>query len=50
MVNRDEMVMAGCERCGTVHAGQLVIDGGLKLIGRNGCVCGSTEFVVVEDG
>ncbi|WP_246998424.1 hypothetical protein [Halosolutus gelatinilyticus] len=51
MAQRDDVrrVLAACEECGSVYTAWLWPDGALKVIGQEGCSCGSTAFTVLDD-
>lgn len=41
-----ERVLAVCEQCGVGYAAERWPDGEVRVIGRDGCDCGSTDFLV----
>lgn len=51
MAHRDDVtrVLAVCVDCDSAYAARRWPDGDVKVIGRDGCSCGSTEFEVVSD-
>lgn len=51
MAHKDDVtrVLATCTGCGSVYAARQWPDGAIRIIGRDGCSCGSTEFEPVED-
>ncbi|MFC4544030.1 hypothetical protein ACFO5R_19045 [Halosolutus amylolyticus] len=51
MASRDDVtrVLASCDECGSVYAARQWPDGSVKLIGQEGCSCGSTAFTVLDD-
>lgn len=38
-----------CTDCGSVYAARRWPDGTLRIIGRDGCQCGSNDLTVVDD-
>ncbi|WP_425601070.1 hypothetical protein [Halosolutus halophilus] len=42
-------VLASCVECGSIYAARQWPDGSVKLIGQEGCSCGSTAFAVIDD-
>ncbi|OIB56283.1 hypothetical protein BBD46_18135 [Natrialba sp. SSL1] len=52
MANRDDVSreLAKCANCDSVYAARRWPDGDIQMIGSDGCPCGSTDFVLVDDG
>ncbi|MFA9501771.1 hypothetical protein NP511_05950 [Natrinema thermotolerans] len=51
MAHRDDVtrVLATCTACNSVYAARQWPDGEIKIIGQDGCSCGSTDFELVDD-
>lgn len=51
MAHKDDVtrVLATCSGCGSVYAARQWPDGTIRVIGRDGCSCGSTDFEPVDD-
>lgn len=52
MAHKDDVtrVLAACNACGSVYAARQWPDDRIRIIGQDGCSCGSTDFVPVDDG
>ncbi|MCU4740525.1 hypothetical protein OB955_01110 [Halobacteria archaeon AArc-m2/3/4] len=42
-------VLAACENCQSIYAARQWPDGDIQAIGSDGCDCGSTDFVLVDE-
>ncbi|SDR44953.1 hypothetical protein [Natronobacterium texcoconense] len=51
MANRDDVDrgLAECVDCGSIYAAREWPTGEIQPIGSDGCECGSTDFVLVDD-
>ena len=43
-----EKVVAVCTDCGSVYPARKWSNGDFHIIGRNGCLCGASQFTTVE--
>ena len=44
-----ERLLVSCEECGSAYVAREWPDGEIRLIGKDDCECGSTDFVPVGD-
>ncbi|OLZ41689.1 hypothetical protein A6E15_12145 [Natrinema saccharevitans] len=51
MAHRDDVTraLAACTACDSVYAARQWPDGEIKIIGQEGCSCGSADFELVDD-
>ncbi|SER66699.1 hypothetical protein SAMN04489841_4249 [Natrinema salaciae] len=51
MAHKDDVsrVLAACTACGSVYAARQWPDDTIRVIGQDGCSCGSTDFELVDD-
>lgn len=51
MAHKDDVtrVLAACIACESVYAARQWPDGDIRIIGQEGCSCGSTDFELVDD-
>ncbi len=51
MAHKDDVtrLLASCTACGSVYAARQWPDGEIRIIGQDGCACGSADFELVDD-
>lgn len=51
MAHKDDVtrVLAACTACGSVYAARQWPDDEIRIIGQDGCSCGSTTFQLVDE-
>lgn len=51
MAHKDDVtrVLAACTGCESVYAARQWPDGDIRVIGQDGCSCGSTDFEPVDE-
>ena len=43
-----DRILVECVDCGSVHVARQWPSGDIRVVGRNGCDCGSSDFTPVE--